>query len=95
MRDWPIARSRRSHVGACFFKASRILFTNFREATVSSLLTSFLQNDTLKAGFPNLEHLASIALVLPITTATVERSFSYMKLIKTRFRNRLGEDSLD
>ena len=31
-----------------------------------------LLHDTLKAGFPNLEHLASIALVLPITTATVE-----------------------
>ena len=60
----------------------RILFTNFHESSVSSFLTSLLQNDTLKAGFPNLERLASIALVLPVTTATVERSFSAMKLIK-------------
>ena len=73
----------------------RILFTNFREANVSYVLTSLLQNDTLKAGFPNLERLASIAIVLPVTTATVERSFSDMKLIKTRLRNRLGEYSLD
>lgn len=39
--------------------------------------------------------LASVALTLPVTTATVERSFSDMKLIKTRLRNRLGEESLD
>ena len=38
-----------------------MLFTNFGEGTVSTVLTSLLQNDTLKAGFPNLEHLASIA----------------------------------
>ena len=47
----------------------RILLTNFRESSVSSVLTSLLQNDTLKA---NLERLASIALVLPVTTATVQ-----------------------
>ncbi len=34
-------------------------------------------------------------MVLPETTATVERSFSDMKQIKTRLRNRLGEDTLD
>ncbi len=34
-------------------------------------------------------------MVLPVTTATVERSFSDMKLIKTRLRNRLGESTLD
>ena len=33
--------------------------------------------------------------VLPVTTATVERSFSDMKLIKTRLRSRLGEETLN
>ena len=33
--------------------------------------------------------------VLPVTTATVERSFSGMKLIKTRLRSRLGEETLN
>ena len=34
-------------------------------------------------------------MVLPVTTATVERSFSDMKLIKTRLRSRLGEETLN
>ena len=34
-----------------------------------------------------------ILAVLPVTTATVERSFSSMKLIKTRLRTRMGEDT--
>ena len=34
-------------------------------------------------------------MVLPVTTATVERSFSDMKLIKTRLRSRLGEEILN
>ena len=49
----------------------------------------------LVAGFPNLASLARLAVVLPVTTATVERSFSDMKLIKTRLRSRLGEETLN
>ena len=37
----------------------------------------------------NLPHYDS-----PIGTASVERSFSQMKLIKTRLRNRIGQSSL-
>ena len=54
-----------------------------------------MNDGTLNAGFPNLANLASIALVLPVTTATVERSFSDMKLVKTRLRSRMGEDTLE
>ena len=38
--------------------------------------------------------LAAILTVLPVTTATVERTFSSMKLIKTWLRNRMGESTL-
>ena len=38
--------------------------------------------------------LATISLSISIATASVERSFSKMKLIKTRLRNRLSETSL-
>ena len=44
--------------------------------------------------FPNLNTLASICLTIPIETASVERNFSQMKMIKTRIRSRLGEKSL-
>ena len=51
-------------------------------------------NDTLIALLPNLHKFACCCLSLPIGTTSVERSFSQMKLIKTRLRNRLGELSL-
>ena len=57
--------------------------------------SNLLTNATLHAAFPNLVCLASLHLVLPVTTSTVERSFSDMKLVKTRLRSRLGEDTLD
>ena len=41
--------------------------------------------------FPNLSILANVCLTIPVGTATVERSFSHMKMVKSRLRNRLGE----
>ena len=38
--------------------------------------------------------LMNIILALPVGTATVERSFSQMKMIKTRLRNRLNDSNL-
>ena len=38
--------------------------------------------------------LATILEVLPVTTATVECSFSSMELVKTWLRSRMGEDTL-
>ncbi len=46
--------------------------------------------------FPNLARLTAILIVLSaVTTATIERTFSSMKLIKTRLRNRMGENTLE
>ena len=44
--------------------------------------------------FPQLSDLAKVCLSIPVGTASVERSFSQMKMIKTRLRNRLGEQNL-
>ncbi|PKU70647.1 hypothetical protein MA16_Dca026438 [Dendrobium catenatum] len=41
--------------------------------------------------FPLVFSLIKLALILPITTATVERAFSAMKIIKNRLRNRMGD----
>ena len=68
------------------------MFANFKEKSTQTVLHSILTSNTLSSGFPNLMKLASIALV---TTATVERSFSDMKLVKTRMRSRIGDDTLD
>ena len=54
-----------------------------------------LKHGDIAAAFTNLSKLAMILAVLPVTTATVERSFSSMKLIKTRLRIRMGEHTLE
>ena len=61
---------------------------------MASQLHELVINETLISMFPNLNTLASICLTIPIGTASVERSLSQMKMIKTRLRSRLGEKSL-
>ncbi|XP_004296334.1 PREDICTED: uncharacterized protein LOC101297233 [Fragaria vesca subsp. vesca] len=39
--------------------------------------------------------LITLALVLPVATATVERAFSAMNIIKNRMRNRMGDQWLN
>ena len=48
----------------------------------------------LKRMFPYLNTLATISLSIPVAAASVEKSFSQMKLIKTRLRSRLSDTSL-
>ncbi|KAJ8768080.1 hypothetical protein K2173_021020 [Erythroxylum novogranatense] len=45
--------------------------------------------------YPLVYLLLKLALILPVTTATVERSFSAMNIIKSRLRNRMGDDLLN
>ncbi|KAL6521278.1 hypothetical protein OROGR_017847 [Orobanche gracilis] len=45
--------------------------------------------------FPLVYRLLKLALVLPVATATVERCFSAMKLVKSDLRNRISEDYLN
>ena len=45
--------------------------------------------------YPNMSTLGKICRVVPIQTADVERTFSQLKLIKTRVRNRMNEKTLD
>ena len=57
-------------------------------------LKELLNNDMLIALFPNLHKLATICLSIPISTASVERRFSDMKLINNCLYCRLTELSL-
>ena len=59
------------------------------------MLSRLIVTGDLAAAFPNLSKLAAILEVLPVTTATAERTFSSMKLIKTRLRSRMTADTLD
>ena len=63
-----------SQNGNCIFK-------QYSQRSLQDVLSTLTGKDDIKAGFPNLSKLAAI---LPVTRATVEQSFSSMKLIKTR-----------
>ena len=51
-------------------------------------------NDMLITVFPNLSRLAVISFSISVTTASVERSFSKMKLVKTCLQSCLSDTSL-
>lgn len=45
--------------------------------------------------FPLVYLLIKLSLILPVATATVERAFSAMKIIKSSLRNRMGDQLLN
>ena len=61
----------------------------------SEVINDLCTNETTAALFPNMAKLARICRVIPIHTADVERTFSQLKLIKSRTRNRMNEKTLD
>ena len=44
--------------------------------------------------FPNIRTLLIIAVTIPVTTATPERTFSTLKLLKSYLRTTMGQDRL-
>ena len=73
----------------------RLIFRKYRDSSLQTVLSCLTCSDDISTAFPNLAKVATILEVLPVTTATVERSFSSMKLIKTRLCSRMGEKTLD
>ena len=71
-------------------QSGKCIVSSFKQPKddVSMQLKELLTNDMLIVLFPNLHKLATICLSIPISTASAERSFSDMKLIKNRLRNR-------
>ncbi|KAK8940884.1 hypothetical protein KSP39_PZI009869 [Platanthera zijinensis] len=45
--------------------------------------------------YPLVYLLVNLVLVLPVATATVERAFSAMKIVKNRLRNRMGDSLMN
>jgi hypothetical protein len=54
---------------------------NFKSATPFELL-KYNQDYSLKATYPNSEIALGIFLTMPVTSATCERNFNKLKLIK-------------
>ena len=58
------------------------------------LATKMVQSDR-HTNFALVYCLIELALVLPVATATVERAFSAMNIIKTDSRNKMGDEWLN
>ncbi len=76
------------------WKTYRQLLFNKPEISMIAQLQQLVSDDMMTTLFPNLSKLASVSLSIPVTTASVERSFSQMKLIKTRLRSTLNDKNL-
>lgn len=49
----------------------------------------------LKSVFPNLYQVIQIGVTLPISSASTERSFSKLKIVKTRLRSTMTQNRLE
>ncbi|XP_037424497.1 uncharacterized protein LOC119289236 isoform X1 [Triticum dicoccoides] len=61
---------------------------------LGSLAVKMVQTDR-HIVFPLVYRLIELALILPVATASVERAFSAMSIIKTELRNKMGDDWLN
>ena len=62
---------------------------------MQDILEEMMKSKTYEGDFPERWKLLNIMTALPVSTATVERTFSQMKLIKTHLRNRLSDSNLE
>ena len=72
----------------------RRYITIWPKEDITKLLMELATSSMLVQMSPHLSDLAKACLLIPVGTASVERSFSQMKMIKTRLRIRLGEQNL-
>ncbi len=72
------------------------VFASIRPSLTSELqlkdVLPFLIEKQMAPGLPNLSILYKIYLTLPVTSATAERSFSRLKLIKTYLRSKMSNE---
>ena len=63
--------------------------------SMQEILDEMNKSHTYGGIFPETWKLLNITMALPVGIATVERSFSQMKLIKTRLRSHLSDSNLE
>ena len=64
------------------------------KSDMKSQLNELRSTEMLKCTFLNLNTLAAIALSITVSIASIDRTFSQMKLIKMRLRSSLNDSSL-
>ena len=64
------------------WKTFRRYITNQPREDIKEQLKELSTNSMMQTMFPNLSILANVCLTIPVGTASVERSFSHMKMVK-------------
>ncbi|QHO34277.1 Zinc finger MYM-type protein [Arachis hypogaea] len=67
---------------------------NFQNLSTLAELCQKLTETGKSNIYPLIDRLIRLVLTLPVTTATTERAFSAMKIIKTRLRNKMEDEFL-
>ncbi|XP_056697669.1 uncharacterized protein [Spinacia oleracea] len=62
-------------------------------STITALCRSLVENRKSDV-YPLVDRLIQLILTLPVSTATSERAFSAMKIVKTSLRNKMEDDFL-
>ena len=73
----------------------RLFANNFSNHSMRQMTNLLCTDSSLQDMYPNFSKLASIAALVPVSTAECERSFSTMNRVKTKLRNRMKTSTLD
>ena len=68
---------------------------NFANLKTISELAKVMVETGVHLSFPLIYRLVKLSLILPVATASVERCFSAMKLVKSVLRNRISDAFLN
>ncbi|CAJ2673081.1 unnamed protein product [Trifolium pratense] len=67
-------------------------FSDVNRGTIREQLETYMVQTDKHFVFPLVYKLIELALILPVSTASVERAFSAMKIIKTKLRNKINDE---
>ena len=74
-------------------KDIELLHSQIDDMALSEVMSNMSEAHRLL--FPNIIVLLELAIICPVSNATVERLFSFLKLVKTKLRNQLSDEKLD
>ena len=78
--DWTVVKDILLQEWALF---KHLLVSEFKEVSTRDIMSTMSANTTFSSLYPTLSKLASIALIVPVSTADCERGFLTMNRIKT------------
>ncbi|CAG8489083.1 294_t:CDS:1 [Scutellospora calospora] len=73
----------------------KFFLKNYRSIKFVDTWNFIFSQTTFIYDFPATSTLIQIALLIPVSNTTIERVFSYQKLIKTRLRNQMNIETLN